>query len=239
MNYINVEKGCFCRRPNRFIAEVQLGDGIAVCHVKNTGRCRELLVPGCRVYLVDSHNPVRKTRFDLVAVEKEGPAGPSLIHVQKGERLINIDSQAPNRIAGEWLPQSGLFPEDTVFLPEKAFENSRFDFYFEHGTAKGYLEVKGVTLEENGVVSFPDAPTKRGEKHLRELIRCREQGLEAYVLFVVQMSRVRYFTPNKKNDPAFAQALREAYESGVTVLAMDCLVEPEKVAIHRPVEIRF
>lgn len=226
MNYTNVEKGCFCRRPNRFIAEVQLGDGIAVCHVKNTGRCRELLVPGAEVYLQREDNPKRKTKY-------------SLIHVQKGERLINIDSQAPNRIAGEWLPQSGLFPEDTVFLPEKAFENSRFDFYFEHGTAKGYLEVKGVTLEENGVASFPDAPTKRGEKHLRELIRCRGQGLEAYVLFVVQMSRVRYFTPNKKNDPAFAQALREAYESGVTILAMDCLVEPEKVAIHRPVEIRF
>ena len=163
MNYINVEKGCFCRRPNRFIAEVQLGDGIAVCHVKNTGRCRELLVPGAEVYLQREDNPKRKTKY-------------SLIHVQKGERLINIDSQAPNRIAGEWLPQSGLFPEDTVFLPEKAFENSRFDFYFEHGTAKGYLEVKGVTLEENGVVSFPDAPTKRGEKHLRELIRCRKQG---------------------------------------------------------------
>lgn len=141
MNYINVEKGGFCRRPNRFIAEVQLGDGIAVCHVKNTGRCRELLVPGAEVYLQREDNPKRKTKY-------------SLIHVQKGERLINIDSQAPNHIAGEWLPQSGLFPEDTVFLPEKAFENSRFDFYFEHGTAKGYLEVKGVTLEENGSVCF-------------------------------------------------------------------------------------
>jgi sugar fermentation stimulation protein A len=219
-------KGMLLPQAEPFYSRGAVGRRDSVCHVKNTGRCRELLVPGAEVYLQREDNPKRKTKY-------------SLIHVQKGERLINIDSQAPNRIAGEWLPQSGLFPEDTVFLPEKAFENSRFDFYFEHGTAKGYLEVKGVTLEENGVVSFPDAPTKRGEKHLRELIRCREQGLEAYVLFVVQMSRVRYFTPNKKNDPAFAQALREAYESGVTVLAMDCLVEPEKVAIHRPVEIRF
>ena len=226
MEYTNVEKGSFCRRPNRFIAEVKLGNEIVVCHVKNTGRCRELLLPGAEVYLKREDNPKRKTRY-------------SLIHVKKGERLINIDSQAPNRIAEEWLPQSGLFPDDTVFLREKTFENSRFDFYFEHETAKGYLEVKGVTLEEDGVVSFPDAPTQRGEKHLRELIRCKEQGMEAYILFVVQMSHVRYFTPNVKNDPAFSKALREAYESGVSVFAMDCLVEPEKVTVGGPVEIRF
>lgn len=226
MKYINVEKGYFCRRPNRFIAEVQLKDDVVVCHVKNTGRCRELLLPGAVVYLQREDNPKRKTKY-------------SLIHVQKGERLINIDSQAPNRIAGEWLTQSGLFPEGTVFSAEKNFENSRFDFYFEHGTVKGYLEVKGVTLEENGVVSFPDAPTQRGEKHLRELIHCKKQGLEAYVLFVVQMSQVRYFTPNVNNDPAFSKTLREAYESGVKVLAMDCLVAPEEVTIGKPVEIRL
>ncbi len=226
MKYTKVEKGIFLSRPNRFLAKVRLGGGVVECHVKNTGRCRELLVPGVEVYLQKEDNPNRKTKY-------------SLIHVRKGERLVNIDSQAPNRLAKEWLPQCGLFPGDTVFLPEKTYENSRFDFYFEHGDTKGYLEVKGVTLEENGVVSFPDAPTLRGEKHLRELIRCKESGLEAYVLFVVQMSSVRYFTPNVKNDPGFSKALKEAFHKGVILLAVDCQVAPETVTIGQPVEVKL
>lgn len=226
MEYNKVEKGIFLQRPNRFLANVQLEDKIVDCHVKNTGRCRELLLPAAEVYLQREENPNRKTKY-------------SLIHVKKGERLINIDSQAPNRLAKEWLPQSGVFPSNTVFLPEKTFQSSRFDFYFEHEEKRGYLEVKGVTLEENGVVSFPDAPTQRGEKHLRELIQCKKQGLEAYVLFVVQMASVQYFTPNTKNDPAFSKALIDACQSGVAVLAVDCQVTPERVTIRKPVEIRL
>lgn len=226
MKYVGIEKGIFLERPNRFLAKARLGGQTVDCHVKNTGRCRELLVPGAEIYLKREENPNRKT-------------GYSLVHVQKGSRLINVDSQAPNCLAGEWLPQSGLFPEESRFFPERKYGDSRFDFYFETGEKKGYLEVKGVTLEENGVVSFPDAPTQRGEKHLRELIRCREAGMEAWILFVVQMSSVRYFTPNAKNDPAFSKALREACHSGVIVAAVDCEVTPEEVMIRQRVETRL
>ena len=226
MNYINVEKGGFCRRPNRFIAEVQLGDGIAVCHVKNTGRCRELLVPGARVYLESCGNPGRKTAFDLIAVEK-------------GARLINMDAQAPNRVFGEWARAGRFIPGLTLLRPETTFGGSRFDFYWEAPGRRGFVEVKGVTLEEDGVVRFPDAPTLRGVKHLEELVRARRAGYEAAVCFVIQMEDVIRFQPNDRTHPAFGQALRAAAAAGVEVLALDCRVAPDRLELNRPVPVEL
>lgn len=224
MKYGKVIPGIFRARPNRFIAHVEIDGTLQVCHVKNTGRCRELLVDGALVYVEESPNPARKTRFDLIAV-------------QKGQRLINLDSQAPNKAAAEYL--SRLFPGLTLLRPETVFENSRFDFYAEVGTEKWFIEVKGVTLEENGVVLFPDAPTERGVKHVKELHRCMELGYKACILFVVQMKDVKYFTPNNATHPAFGQALKEAAANGVRLEAVDCLVTPASMIPMDPVEIRL
>ena len=231
MQYAQVFKGKFLKRPNRFVAHVEMEDGhIEVCHVKNTGRCRELLVPGAAVYLEEGKNPGRKTRFSLIAVEK-------------GERLINMDSQAPNRAAGEWLAQGGLFAPMTLLKPETRYGDSRFDFYGE--SRKGdilerhFVEVKGVTLEEDGVVQFPDAPTQRGARHLRELCRCQAEGYFAHVLFVVQMEGVSYFAPNEATDPDFAAALREAAAQGVEIRAVDCRVTPDTMTIRQEVPVRL
>ena len=172
MKYQEVKKGIFLSRPNRFIAHVMIDGTEEICHVKNTGRCRELLQPGVVVYLEKSRNPARKTRFSLVAVEK-------------GQRLINMDSQAPNAAAKEWIASGRLFSPVTLLRPETKYGDSRFDFYAESGEQRHFIEVKGVTLEENGVVRFPDAPTQRGAKHLRELCRCQQEGFQAHVLFVV------------------------------------------------------
>ena len=192
--YDTVLPGRFIARPNRFIARVETAAGEEICHVKNTGRCRELLVPGAEVVLAVSDNPARKTKCDLVAV-------------YKGGRLINMDSQAPNHVAAEGLPR--LIPGLTLLRPETRFGDSRLDFYWEAGEKRGFVEVKGVTLEENGIVLFPDAPTQRGTKHLRELEKCAAAGYGAAVLLVVQMGGVSYFTPNWKTDPAFADALAQ------------------------------
>ncbi len=218
--------GRFLERPNRFIAHVEIKGEPVVCHVKNTGRCRELLTPGARVYLEESGNPARKTKYDLIAVEKETP---------RGTLLINMDSQAPNKAAAEALPR--LLPGLTLLRPETAWGNSRFDFYAEAGGARWFIEVKGVTLEEDGVGRFPDAPTGRGAKHLRELCRCMDSGFCACVLFLVQMKGVRYFAPNDAADPAFAAALREAAARGVLVKALDCLVTPDSMTADREIEI--
>ena len=231
MQYAQVFKGKFLQRPNRFVAHVEMEDGrIEVCHVKNTGRCRELLVPGAAVYLEEGKNPGRKTRFSLIAVEK-------------GERLINMDSQAPNRAAGEWLAQGGLFAPVTLLKPETRYGDSRFDFYGESrkgdSLERHFVEVKGVTLEEDGVVRFPDAPTQRGARHLRELCRCQEEGYFAHVLFVVQMEGMVDFAPNDATHPAFGAALRRAAAAGVTVLAMECAVTPGSLAIRRPIPVRL
>lgn len=225
MHYPNITAGRFLSRPNRFIAQVEIGGREETCHVKNTGRCRELLVPGAIVYLTASDNPERKTKYDLVAVEK-------------GSRLINMDSQAPNKVVQEWLSQGGL-PGLTRIQPEYRYDQSRFDFYLEQGSQKAFLEVKGVTLEDHGVVRFPDAPTARGAKHLHELIRASREGYGAYVFLVIQMENVDHFEPNWQTDPDFGQALLEAQEAGVQILAYDCQVAPASLSIGKKVPVQI
>lgn len=223
MRYENIVKGRFLARPNRFVAHVEIDGRKEVCHVKNTGRCRELLVSGCTVYLDKAKNPERKTRYDLVAVEK-------------GQRLINMDSYAPNIAAGAFLPK--IFP-NCIIKSEYTYGNSRFDFYIEDNSRKILLEVKGVTLEQDGIVMFPDAPTERGLKHVNELISCTEKGYEAYLLFVIQMDKVKYFTPNYETHPEFGEALKKASQEGVKLLAYDCAVTPDSMEIKSPVCIKL
>lgn len=220
--YERVIPGVFLQRPNRFIARVRTAAGEEICHVKNTGRCRELLLPGAAVTLAVSSNPDRKTRCDLVAVKK-------------GDLYINMDSQAPNLAAREALPR--LFPGLTHVKPEAVFGASRLDFYLEQGEKKTFLEVKGVTLEENGAALFPDAPTERGVKHLKELEGCLRAGYGAAVLFVIQMRGVTRFSPNARTHPAFAQALRRAAETGVRVMAYDCIVTDRDMTLNAPVPL--
>ncbi len=222
--YDEILAGSFLLRPNRFIAHVQTACGIEICHVKNTGRCAELLVPGAEVTLAVGKNPARKTRCDLVAV-------------RKGALYINMDSQAPNRAAAEALPR--LFPGLTLLRPEAAFGGSRLDFYLEQGEKKTFVEVKGVTLEENGLALFPDAPTERGVKHLKELENCLRAGYGAAVLFIIQMRGVKCFSPNRKTHPAFADALRHARETGVQVMAYDCDVVPDGMTVRASVPVEL
>ncbi len=226
MRYGKIIKGKFISRPNRFIAIVEIDGNVETVHVKNTGRCRELLVPGATVYLEVSDKPERKTKYDLIAVEK-------------GSLLINMDSQAPNKVVGEWIQNSGYFGEVKLLRPEHTYGSSRFDFYLETAEEKILIEVKGVTLENDGVVSFPDAPTERGIKHLRELSAALNADFSAYVIFVVQMSEAKYFTPNEENHPAFAEALREAVKSGVTPLAITCHVSEDSINAKDFIEIRL
>lgn len=222
MEYGQVCRGTFLSRPNRFIAHVAVEGRTEVCHVKNTGRCRELLVPGATVYLESSDNPNRKTKYDLIAVEK-------------GDLLINMDAQAPNHVFGEWA--ADYWPGLLSLRPEYTWEDSRFDFRLETEAGVTFVEVKGVTLEENGEVRFPDAPTERGVKHLHGLRRAAEQGYGAAVCFVIQMKGVTHFRPNDATHPAFGQALRDAAAAGVQVLAYDCLVTPESLVMDAPVPI--
>ena len=229
MRYEKVVDGCFVSRPNRFIARVLVNGKEETVHVKNTGRCRELLVPGCRVYLSASAHLARKTAFDLVAVEKMREGNAPL--------LINMDAQAPNAVAEEWLRAGNLFPKGSVIRREVTYGGSRFDFYLEHGGRRAYLEVKGVTLEERGQARFPDAPTERGVKHVRELAACLAQGYEAYILFVIQMGEVRQFSPNDVTHKAFGDALREAAERGVKIMALDCTVTPDSLLPGAPVPV--
>lgn len=224
MKYENIVTGTFVERPNRFIAHVEIDGVVEVCHVKNTGRCRELLTPGAKVFLEVAKNPERKTKYDLVGVKK-------------GDLMINMDSQAPNIVVGEWLRSGGLFPEVTFVKPEKKYGNSRFDFYIETPEKKIFMEVKGVTLEEQGVVRFPDAPTERGIKHMEELISCMQEGYEAYILFVIQMKQVKYFEPNDTTHKAFGDVLRKAATAGVHVLAYDCQVSETEMWIDEPVRV--
>lgn len=226
MQYGKILPARFLSRPNRFVARVEAEGEELVCHVKNTGRCRELLVPGATVWLEESPNPSRKTKFDLIAVEK-------------GERLINMDAQAPNKVFGEWAAAGGFREGLTLLRPETTYGSSRFDFYWESSKSWGFAEVKGVTLEEDGVVRFPDAPTLRGVKHLDELVKAREAGYEAAVCFVIQMENVRWFAPNDETHPEFGQALRRAAQAGVEILAMDCAVTPQSLTMGKPVPIRL
>lgn len=225
MRYENMVPGFFLRRPNRFIAHIEIDGKEQICHVKNTGRCRELLPVGAKVWCQHFDSPTRKTAYDLITV-------------QKGHRLINMDSQAPNKAAHEWLEKGGL-GEISQLRPETTFGNSRFDFSFEKDGKRCFLEVKGVTLENDGICAFPDAPTQRGAKHLQELTRLCQEGYGAYVLFVIQMADVKYLHPNDATDPAFRKALREAAAAGVEILAMDCAVTEATMDIHAPVEVRL
>lgn len=231
MRYDSVVQAIFVSRPNRFIARVLLDGQEQTVHVKNTGRCRELLVPGCTVWLSRASNPQRKTAFDLVAAEKNLPDGFVL--------LVNLDSQIPNDVAAEWLPRSGLFSPDAVFRREVTFGGSRFDFFVEDGNRKAFLEVKGCTLERDGICSFPDAPTVRGARHVKELTQVLEKGYEAFVLFIVQMKGMRYLIPNDVTDPQFGQNLRAAAEAGVRVLAVECEVSPDAITACRTLPIHL
>ncbi len=226
MRYQSIVPGRFVDRPNRFIAHVEIDGQVQTVHVKNTGRCRELLVPGATVYLQHSDDPNRKTAWDLIAVEK-------------GLRLINMDSQAPNKVFGEWVQTGNFLPNLTLLRPETRYGDSRFDFYLEADGEKHFVEVKGVTLEQDGVVRFPDAPTERGVKHIEELIRAKENGYECWVCFVVQMSDVRHFEPNDATHPQFGDALRRAERTGVHILALDCAVTAETIAIKGEVPVRL
>lgn len=226
MKYKNVVQGRFLKRPNRFVAQAEIEGRECLCHVKNTGRCRELLKEGAVIYLQESDNPNRKTRYDLIGVEK-------------GDLLINIDSQAPNQAVAEWLEKGNLFPKGTHIRREKKFGDSRFDVYVEAGERKAYLEVKGVTLESDGQARFPDAPTERGVKHVRELMACVREGFEAYLIFVIQMAGARELAPNWETHPEFGQALQEARRAGVEILAYDCRVRPDGIALHAPVPVNL
>ena len=224
MKYKNTVRAEFCDRPNRFIAHVKINGVMETVHVKNTGRCRELLVPGYPVILEKSDNPARKTAYDLISVCKEG-------------RWINMDSQAPNEAAAEWIQGGGLFPEEVSVYRERKYGNSRFDIYVESPERKAFIEVKGVTLEENNIVRFPDAPTERGLKHVEELAECMQDGYEAYLLFVIQMKDVRKFQPNWNTHHRFGDALKTAREAGVRILAMDCMIGEDFMRIQNPVEV--
>lgn len=225
MHYDRMVPAVFLSRPNRFIAHVEIQGKEEIVHVKNTGRCRELLQPGTQVWCQESANPNRKTRFDLITVRKD-------------HRLINMDSQAPNIAAGGWLRAGGL-GEIRNLKAESFHGDSRFDFSFEKDGKLCFLEVKGVTLENDGVCAFPDAPTERGVKHLKGLTRLVREGYGAYVLFVIQMPDVKYLHPNDATDPAFGAALREAALSGVQVLAMDCAVTEDIMEIRLPVLVKL
>lgn len=284
MKYTRITQGRFLERPNRFIALVERNGKTETCHVKNTGRCRELLAPGAEVWLEQSSNPNRKTAYDLVAVFKPmHPPSEAMgnLDIWQGNcgRIINMDSQAPNKVVQEWLeqnlvpcqntcsddgsrvvtlPDKGMgweaeesvqaqngkhpFPEITLIKPEYKYGTSRIDFYIEagrHRPRKILLEVKGVTLEENGIAKFPDAPTERGIKHMLELEKAVKEGYGAFILFLIQMKGIRHFEPNSRTHPQFGEALRRVQNSGVNILAYDCTVTPEEITLDMPVEVRL
>ena len=228
MEYGKMVEARFLRRVNRFTAFVELNGQEEMVHVKNTGRCKELLLEGARVFLEEADKEGRKTKYSLIAV-------------YKGDTLVNMDSQAPNQMAAEALAEGKIIEIGEVdFLKrEVKYENSRFDLFYQKGDKKGFIEVKGVTLEEDGVAKFPDAPTERGAKHLRELIKAKEEGYEAAVLFVIQMKGVQEFRPNEERDKNFTEALREAEKAGVEILAYDCRVQVGKVYIDQEVPLNL
>ena len=226
MKYLNIIQGKFLSRPNRFIANVQVNGKTEVVHVKNTGRCKELLIPNTKVYLSVADNPERKTKYDLIAVEKKSI-------------IVNIDSQAPNAVVQEWLKKGNLFSKKALIRREYTYGNSRFDFYVEDGQRKAFIEVKGVTLEKDKIAYFPDAPTERGVKHIKELESSVEDGYEAIILFVIQMKKIIKFKPNDETHRAFGDALRQANKNGVKVMAMDCFVSFDSMAIDKPVKVEL
>lgn len=231
MQYQKVIEAKFLSRPNRFIANVLLDKKEETVHVKNTGRCKELLVSGAKVYLSDEKKPERKTRFDLVAVEKNCEDGKTI--------LINMDSQAPNHVAEEFFRSGKFFSESAQVKREVRFQNSRFDFFITDGDRNVFVEVKGVTLEDNGVALFPDAPTERGVKHILELIEAKNKGYEAMIFFVIQMKGIKSFSPNDKTHPAFGKVLRKAKDAGVEIYAYDCLVSKDTLTISDSVLVKL
>ena len=229
MKYNNIVEAKFLERPNRFISYCKIDNNIEKVHVKNTGKCKELLIPNCTVFLEESDNPNRKTKYSLIAV-------------QKGDRLINMDSQVPNKVVYEALLNDkiilpGLDEKITKIKPETTYENSRFDIYLETENKKAFIEVKGVTLEENNIVMFPDAKTERGVKHINELVKASKEGYLSYVVFVIQMSDVKYFTPNDKMHKELGDALRFAKDNGVNILAYDCFVSNDNIEIKDEVKV--
>lgn len=224
MKYENIVEGIFLNRPNRFIATVEIQGREEKVHVKNTGRCRELLIPGTKVFLEEHDNPNRKTKY-------------SLIGVMKGNVLVNMDSQAPNKVVGEWLSEEGIYQNLTLLKAEQKYGTSRFDFYMEGDGKRAFVEVKGVTLEEDHISRFPDAPTERGVKHIEELIQCMKEGYEAYIVFVIQMKGVKSFEPNDKTHREFGDALRKAVKKGVHVLAVDCQVKKDELEIDQMIPV--
>lgn len=228
MKYDNIIQGKFLERPNRFIAYVEIDGKKQVCHVKNTGRCKELLIPDKSIVYVQDHGTdiKRKTRYSLIAVKKN-------------EYLINMDSQAPNKVVYEWLSRGGFMADVTNIRMEYKYGNSRIDAFFKRGDKSCLMEVKGVTLEDNGVVRFPDAPTERGLKHIYELMAAVKDGYEAYIMFVVQMKGVKYFEPNDATHKEFGEALRKAQKAGVNIIAADCNVEPDALSIADYVKVKL
>lgn len=224
MIYHDILPGIFLERPNRFIARVEINGVVETVHVKNTGRCRELLLPGATVYVQHCCHPGRKTNYDLIAVEK-------------GPLLINMDAQAPNKVAAEYLPR--LFPDLMRLRPEVKYGTSRFDFALDTSTDRWLIEVKGVTLEQDGIARFPDAPTLRGVKHLNELTHCLSEGYRAMALFIIQMKGVTQFRPNDATHPEFGEALRTAYRAGVEIHAADCLVTPDSIVPDASVPVEL
>lgn len=231
MKYDNVVSAKFIERPNRFIAKVDIDGKIETVHVKNTGRCKEILIPGCTVYLSGTKNPARKTKFDLIAVEKNRKNFSPL--------LINMDSQAPNQAMEEWLKKGNLFSMTANIRREVKYNNSRFDFFVSDGDRKIFLEVKGVTLEEKGVALFPDAPTDRGIKHINELMKCMTDGYEAYLIFVIQMKEIIQFSPNYKTHVEFGKVVCEAQKAGVNIIAVDCRVTSNSMVIDEYVPVKL
>ncbi len=226
MEYKSVYEGKFLSRPNRFTAEVEIDGKMEICHVKNTGRCRELLIKGAEVYLEKAENPLRKTKYSLVAVKK-------------GESLFNIDSAAPNAVFGEWIKKGGFFGKVSYVKPECTYKNARFDFYIEAEGRKIFVEVKGVTLEDDGTVLFPDAPTERGVKHLHHLIAAKAEGYESFVFFIAKTEKAKLFMPNRAAHPAFADALLKAAAEGVGVYCLNCTVLPHVLHIRNFVPVQL
>lgn len=226
MKYHKIKEGIFVSRPNRFIAHVEVDGEIQICHVKNTGRCKELLIPGTKVYLEESINQNRKTKYDLV-------------QVYKGNQLVNIDSQMPNHLVKEWLEKGYGFPEITCIKPEQKYETSRFDLYVEYQGKKAWIEIKGVTLETDGTARFPDAPTQRGIKHIKELIHSLKDGYEAWIIFVVQMDNIKRFQPNWETHPQFGEALIEANHAGVNIRAYNCKIGKGNISIQDPIKVQL
>lgn len=226
MQYEDILIGTFVKRLNRFTALVDIAGCSSNCHVKNTGRLRELLLPGAKVILEKSKNKNRKTAY-------------SLISVYKGDTLVNIDSTAPNQVVYEWIKAGGLIPTPTLLKREQTFGNSRFDLYAEYENRKAFIEVKGVTLEVDHIAYFPDAPTERGVKHIEELIQCVQQGYDAFAVFVIQLDGVTTFRPNQTTHPAFQKALLRAQQAGVQIKAVLCHVDISELIITKEIPIHL